>query len=284
MSALNNVAACIVELKLTGDFVLPLQDHKVLEEHDFMAYLTGHMTKLVPGELVAYQIVAMSVYKNTHRVALRQIHRIQSRIARNKELSSELSKQRNPLGYTWWLMWYPTLWVTLAMFKITAALFDIVFTMMSDGPDLPMFMQGNRDRRKASNPYERELGTLIKGKLDQHLYEVTIRILVASPDKATIERRLDAIVSSFRPFTSTYQSFGVRKHVPFLHPSGKQLDKFKARTLSPHHLSQQTILSSSELSDLYHFPNTDMVKTEGFVKSRSRELVAPLSIAQFTRI
>ncbi len=66
--------------------------------------------------------------------------------------------------------------------------------------------------------------------------------------------------------------------VPILSPQRKNLELFKRRQLTQHHFSQQTILSSSELSDLYHFPDTSLTKTEGLVKSRSRVLPAPLSI------
>ncbi|HET8669750.1 MAG TPA: type IV secretion system DNA-binding domain-containing protein, partial [Candidatus Saccharimonadales bacterium] len=125
---------------------------------------------------------------------------------------------------------------------------------------------------------DREMGEIIKSKLDQQLYEVTIRLLVSSPDDATHYSRMNALVESFKPFRTTYQAIGTRQSVPWLAPRGKRLEQFKARALSPHHISQQTVLSSSELADLYHFPNTDMTKTEGLVKSRSRELAAPLSI------
>jgi hypothetical protein len=42
------------------------------------------------------------------------------------------------------------------------------------------------------------------------------------------------------------------------------------------------VLSSSELADLYHFPNSNFTRTEGLVKSRSRELSAPLSLKNGT--
>ena len=133
--------------------------------------------------------------------------------------------------------------------------------------DLPEFMKTDRGQRKSSNPYELELGAIIKSKLDQQLFEVTMRILVASPDPATITNRLEAIAESFKPFTSTYQSIRVRSDIPYITTGTQHFTSFKARVLSPHHLSQPTILSSSELSDLYHFPNTDLTKTEGLIKA-----------------
>jgi len=265
----------VIELKLGSDFVLPLKDHKALEEHDLMAFLTGHMTKLLPDELVAYQIVAVPVYRSTHhRVARRQLH-MKARIALGKEVWSQIKRQRTPLGYALWLLWYPPLWFLGAMGKFIAFGAGLIVAMAY--PELESSHR-HKDKRRADNPYDKDMMQLVKSKLDQQLYEVTIRILVSSPDQATHYSRLNALFESFRPFHTSYQSFGTRPSVPVLSPRGKRLDQFKKRTLSPHHLTQQTILSSSELSDLYHFPNTGTVKTEGFIKSRSRELAAPLSI------
>jgi len=268
----------IVELKLAADFVLPLKDHKALEEHDPIAYPTGHMTKLAADELVAYQIVATPIFNSTHHRVVRKINDMVGRISLGKEVSSKLEVQRTPLGYLGWMLWFPPVWFIGAMGKLVAGVGSVLASIFSSDHRLPGFMNGSRDKRAPDNPYEQELGRSIKTKLDQQLFEVTIRLLVASPDSDVVDDRLGALVDSFRPFTGAYQSIRRRHDMPIL-PSGKRhLSRFRERVLSPHHLSQQTILSSSELSDLYHFPNTDMVKTEGFIKSRSRELAAPLSI------
>lgn len=266
----------IVELKLNGDFILPLKDHKALEEHDPFAYLTGHMTKLAPGELVAFQIVAMPVFSNTHRRIVRRQRKIEGRIALGKDVISQVKRQRSPLQYVLWLLWHPPLWFIHAAAKCAVALGDIIFSTLAG--ETPEFLKSDKDKRPKDNPYDREMGETIKGKLDQQLYEVTMRLLVSSPDDATHYSRMNALIEAFKPFRTTYQSIGTRPSVPWLAPRSKRLEQFKARVLSPHHVSQQTVLSSSELADLYHFPNMDMTKTEGLVKSRSRELAAPLSI------
>ncbi|HET8671428.1 MAG TPA: hypothetical protein VFM05_12615, partial [Candidatus Saccharimonadales bacterium] len=96
----------VIELRLNGDFILPLKDHKTLEEHDPFTYLTGHMTKLTSGELVAFQIVAMPVFNNTHRRITRRQRKIEGRIALGKDVISEVKRQRSPLQYALWLLWY----------------------------------------------------------------------------------------------------------------------------------------------------------------------------------
>jgi Type IV secretion-system coupling protein DNA-binding domain len=278
MQSLKNVSVGVVELKLVSDFALPLQNHKVLTEHDPYAYLAGHMTKLAENELVAFQIVTTPIFKSIHYRVIRRANKLRGRIALGKEVSSKLTKPRTPLGYFLWLLYYPPVWYLKLNLKLFVDFMQILGTIFSSDHELPEFMNGNRDKRRSENPYEKEIVNGVKTKLSQHLFEVSMRVLVASPDKDSINSRLEALVGSFQPFTSTYQAIGARKDFPVFSASKEYLPKFRRRELSAHHLSQQTILSSSELSDLYHFPNTDLTKTEGFVKSRSKELPAPLSI------
>lgn len=256
----DNLAWSVTELKLSSDFVLPLASQKALEEHDPAAYLTGHMRNLLPDELVAVQIVAVPVLDNTHPNELRHIRHTQHRIALNKEIAPKLTTNkinvRRILLYVACLPLLP-LWL---VFKIV----DFMNTPSSN-------------KRPASNPYEQELGKTIRSKLDQHSFEVTMRVLVASPDADSTATRLNAVVSSFGTFTAANQSIVSRRILPFT-SAEKWLRRFRNRELLRHIASQQTILSSSELSDLYHFPNMDLTKTEGLIKSRSRELAAPLSL------
>lgn len=265
----------VVELCLSGDFILPLKDHKALEEHEPMAFLTGHMTKLQPDELVALQVVAVPVFSNTHHRVIRRQQHIESRISLGQEVRSQIKPQRTPTGYAVWLLWYPPVWFVGAMAKLFVVAGGVISSILLSNHG----SSGSRtDKRRTDDPYDLEMARLIKGKLDQQLFEVTIRLLISSPESGVRSSRTNALVEALRPFNSAYQSFGIRPSVPVLAPRDKRLAAFKSRTLSPHHLNQQTILSGSELSDLYHFPNTDLTKTEGLVKSRSRELAAPLSI------
>jgi hypothetical protein len=278
MSALSKTAIGVLELRLAQDFVLPLQDHKALAEHDPIAYLTGQMTKLAPDELASLQVVAVPVFGMTHHRVTRHTAKLRETIALNKAASDQLIRQRTPVGWAWWCVWYPPLWFVAAMVRLVAGVGEILYSMFSQDHDLPDYMKTRVDTHSPTNPYEEELGKMIKSKLDQPLFEVTIRLLVASPDRDVINDRIRGLFGAFEPFRSSYQRFGIRQDVPLLAPGNRHLTDFKARRLSTHHFSQQTILSSSELSDLYHFPNTDLTKTEGLVKSRTQELPAPLSI------
>lgn len=259
----------IAELKLSSDFVVPLADHKTLEEHDPIAYLTGHMRSLLPDELVAFQIVAVPVFNNTHPNELRHIRDTQHRIALSKEIAPKLTAYKVDIRRMLLRAAVAPFWLVAMGGKLIATVFDAI----SSG-GLP---RSSGNKRLTGDPYEQELGKTIKTKLDQHLFEVTMRVLIISPDGNSASSRLSALRSSFDTFTASYQSITNRRRLPFT-SIDKWLERFRKRELLRHIASQQTILSSSELSDLYHFPNTDLTKTEGLVKSRSRELAAPLSI------
>lgn len=248
----------ITELKLSGDFVLPLANHKTLEEHDPIAYLTGHMRSLLHGELIAFQIVTVPVFNNTHPNELRHIRDAQHQIALNKEIAPKLTVYKINMRRILLRIVFAPLWLIWLVFK------SIVFS--------------SSDKRSAGNPYEQELGKVIKTKLDQPLFEVTVRVLAISPEAGDgVRSRVNALVSSFSTFSTTNQSIDNRKKFPFT-SAEKWLVRYRRRELLRHIASQQTVLSSTELSDLYHLPNTNLTKTEGLVKSRSRELAAPLSI------
>lgn len=263
------LAMAIGELHLSGDFILPLNDNKAIAEHDPIAYLTGHMRGLAPGDIVAYQIVAVPVFTNTHPNELRRIRNTEHRIALGKELYDKLRDNRINVGMAIFKVCIAPIWALALGLKLIGYVFDAIFNS-----ELPS--SGNK--RAFDDPYAQELSAAIKSKLDQHLFEVSIRVLVVASEANDATRRLNAITSSFETFTSTRQSMRQRRNLPFLKQDKRYLACFRERTLSRHTISWPTILSASELSDLYHFPNTDLTKTEGLVKSRSRELAAPLSI------
>lgn len=267
--AVNGLPARICELKLAADFVLPLADHKTLEEHDPIAYLTGHMRSLEQDELVAIQIVTVPVFSDTHPNELRHVRDTQGRIALSKELAPKLTAYKiNVPKMLLWTILAP-FWLLAMGAKVVATVIDAIMTSSIPSSDR---------KRSSTDPYEQELGKTIKAKLDQHMFEATVRILVASADQESSWNRINAIAASFNTFNSSTQGITARRVIPRITSHDRWMQRFRDRKLLRHIVSQQTILSSSELADLYHFPNTDTTKTEGLVKSRSHDLPTPLSI------
>ncbi len=274
--AVRGRTATVVELKLNRDFALPLKDHKALNEHDPIAYLTGHMTGLAKDELIAIQIVTTPVFSDTHFRTTRRSIKVQHTIALGRALSPVLNKKLPGVPNIVWLILMPPVWLIIIAFKFLISI-PMAIADPND-PNLPIMNSGKNYKKQTTNPYEQELGQIVKDKLNQSLYEISLRILVVAPEGSAIRSRASDIYSAFQTFDSSYQSFGTRRSLPFKKQIDRRLTRFRERVLTKHFFTQETIMSSSELSDLYHFPNTDLTKTPGLVKSRSRELPAPLSL------
>jgi hypothetical protein len=269
----DNGHAEVVELRLSTNFVFPLKEHKILSDYDFVAFMTGHMTKLDAGDVIAVQIVATPLYGSTHPWVMSHIHRVEGLIASGKEVSGELHR-RVPRTIQICLML--PLWVIVFLLRFMLAMITAFIHHPKPGS------YGTPETRGAFNPYEQELAETIKFKLDQHLFEVSIRILVMSRNTSRINQRLGSIQATFNMFSSSWQAIVRTRELPIMRArqAQRKLERFQSRALTPTFLSYGSIVSSSELSDLYHFPNTDITKTEGLVKSRSKELAAPLSVRQ----
>jgi hypothetical protein len=269
----------VIELRLAKDYALPLKDHKALEEHDFVAFLVGHMTKLAQEELIAYQIVDVPVSKHSHTRITRHMRHLHDRIALSKTVSDQLAEQRSLRSNCIRAPFNALNWYLSSMYKIVKVIWQLIVSMFAKDHPMPDYLDSAKRQTEPVNPYELERTEAIKSKLGQPLFEVSIRVLVAAEDEQEIGRRLNAILASFKPFKSTYnQEFITHTGMSIFDRHDHQYERFLARTISPHWPDQQTVLSASELADLYHFPNTDLSKTEDLVKSRSPDLPAPLSI------
>lgn len=269
----------IVELKLSSDFVLPLKSQKALKEHDPISYLIGQMTKLKDGELIAFQVVTTPIVSSIQRNVIKRKREMMNRISQGLPLTPVLEKNSifSSKPSFWWLILGLPVWV--GMFVLKTAISFIYTILDPNSPSNPINQPSKAAEKQLQmmlNPYEQELGVIVKEKLDQHLFETSIRILVTSSDIDEATSRADELVSSFGQFTSSQQSLEEKGIFPFLSSFAlkNRLFHFKERMLS----GNSSILSSSEISDLYHFPYTDITKTEGLVKSKSRELPAPLSL------
>jgi hypothetical protein len=261
----------VAELKLQSDYVLPLEVNKVLTEHDPIAYLTGQMRSLNLSETVVYQIVVAPVVTNTHRSLIRRIGRFKQRIALGKPVASELASEGKRTRRVILMTLLLPLYLLARGLKLIG---QIIGAFMNN--DLPEDWKSTTKPQAVPDPYEQKMSSTVKEKLDQHLFEVSIRIFVASSGD-DVNSRLNALVASFGTFSSTTQALSARLGL-FAPNRKKTITRLYERSLSPHLVSWPTIVSSSELSDLYHFPNTTLTKTEDLVKSRSRDLPAPLSM------
>src|SRR5258708_15193713 len=263
----------LVELKLSGHFALPLESQKTLNQHDPISYITGNMTKLLPDELISLQVVVSPIVSGIHGYAISEMNNLKYKIYKGQPLRSAL--QRNIFEDFLSLpgMSIPGLLLKGA-WKLIVFAGEVIISMFlafvdSRGKDVPT--------REISNPYEKELATIIKEKINQPLFETSIRLLVVSSHSEELQTRLNGLLASFGPMSSPYQTFTTKgRGFSFF---DNRLRRFRERALSRNTaFNKNPILSISELSDIYHFPYMITTKTEDLVKVHSKELPAPLSI------
>jgi hypothetical protein len=268
----------VIELKLSNHFALSLQDQKTLSKHDPISYITGVMTKLSPGELVSYQIVTTPVLSQIHTSQTQEMNSLRSKMYKQEPLNEFLQKKSIPL------VSFPLL-VFKGIFKLID--FTVMFTLSvvaagvdSSGKSVP-FLQPTAVKvnvQEVLNPYEQELRTTIKEKTDQNLFETSIRFLVVSKDGEEVQKRTSGFLAAFGPFSSPYQSLVAKGSMFKGRSIKKRLLEFQDRIVSKGLGTDNPLLSSSEISDIYHFPYSDTTKTEDIVKVYSKDLPAPLSL------
>lgn len=276
---IKNKAINIIELKFSNHFALPLENQKSLGENDPIVYLTGNMTKMSPEEIISYQIVASPIISSIHRKVISEMNNLRSCLYKGQPLTRTIQKNifqkfvSLPIISIFWLL-------IEGIWKVFSSVISFIFSMVigffdTSGKSVPFLMAPKSILpQEILNPYEKELSEIIKNKIDQPLFEVSIRLLVLSKNPTL---RLNGLLASFGQLNSSYQTL-TTKHSLFS-CKNKILSLFKERQLSPSNsFNPNPIISISEMSDLYHFPYIDTNKTEDMVKLHSKELSAPLSV------
>lgn len=134
---------------------------------------------------------------------------------------------------------------------------------------------------QTKSPSEMDVVSLIDAKINQQLFESTIRLLIVSKDKEDLTEREQGFKSSFSTFSSNgYQSITLKRYLNLGRVKRFLFYSFRKRVLS---FTDNSILSISEVSGIYHFPYAGMTKTENIIKSHSKDLPAPVSLKQTNR-
>jgi len=255
----------VTELQLTNHFAYPLKKQENLEEYDPIAYITATMTKLMPQELVAFQVVVSPVDAST----IAEIRRIQALFLAQKDVIGSI---RGKQGGAQIFLFVLSICLRILMLPIGIVIF--LLTEGREGPFLPF--PGETKGPVQHNAYKDLIEGQIKQKIDQQLFVTSLRFATAVGDAGTRKRIEKGFTSALSPFTNANaQSFRIRKYLRLA-----VIEKFKTSLFSHRlpSLVRAPILSSSEISDIYHFPFTNTTKTEDLIKVQSKELPAPLSL------
>lgn len=268
----------IIEFKQRKHFAYPLQKHELLKEHDPVSYITAMMTKLSPGDLVSFQLV-ISPTQNT------ETNYIASLIRKNGDVLKYLNRLRLPV------LLVPVQLLLKVTTKLTLSFLTNggqAFARLLNGDSKPALaidyqyrqqlqsLQNLKPERVIST-FEQETIQSVQEKIDQPLFEATVRALVVVSSKKDLADRVRGMNSSLSSFSiPRYQQLKKRWNFPSLLIDPLRELAFRKRLLSLSHKSPN-LLSVSEIASLYHFPTS---KTEDVVKSFSGDLAAPLSLKQ----
>lgn len=231
---------------LDKNFVLPLENQEILDEYDPIAYLTAHMTKLEINELVSFQFICTPISEHSHKSIIKYIKRIKNKLLNNDDISNEVYK----------------------------GLLNRAYLILS-------FLMGDNKQKKISelSTPKKNLYKTVEEKINQPLFEVSIRMCLQVNSKYNINSRIKGIKSLFETFTTPHQKLILKSALDktFSYDIFKKYSYFllKNRLLA---FNKNPILSVSELSSLYHFPYTTITKTEDLINVKSPQLASPLSL------
>lgn len=255
----------VVSILQSNSFLYPIIDLSLLTEHDPIAYLTAHMTKLKSDELVSVQFVTSPISEHSHGQISNQLGKIRSDLLNGNDINKYLSSNPFFLGNITQLVVNVLLFIVLTPFTF------ISWLVASGKEPLPTWIfDGSGKKVNEVGPNKRELFKQIEDKISQPLFEVHIKIYAKSQNKSDLKERVNAISSAFESFSTVHQTIKPRRDL-----SPTKYFEVKNRLSI---FSNPLILSAKELSSLYHLPYTDTTKTEDIVKVKSPKLPAPLSL------
>lgn len=260
----------VVEFKETGHYVLPLTLTPQFENHDPLGYVTGAMTKLTDNEEIIFQLVASPV-------RLREAAMLSHRILDNENILQQVSgSQLSAIGR-----------LANIFSKAASTVTDLtgeVYRGMTSNQTQYHSAQAKRIQPNVTTPdrparvlssFELELMETMHQKVTRPLFQVTLRLLVKSPEPTQHISALKSALDSYG--VPPYQSLKAKYSLPFI---DTRRERSAYRRLPSFRRRAAIILASTELASLYHFPSTNVSKTDNLISSLSRTLPAPISLKQ----
>jgi len=268
----------IGEFKLSKPFVIPLKDHTLLEEYDPIAYITSHMTKLQVQEMVVLQVICSPVISSTHSNIISHIHKLRELLNNNLDISKSLGSDISIRGGLRQLSEF----ILRIFLNLLLLPLEILVSFMGnsnrDDSSLKLLLKTKQKTIGELGEAKKQLHQKVAAKINEPLFEASIRLFIKGNDDQTIGSRFAGIQSSLDNFSTINQELKLKKSlVPMQWKLIRQLEYFKLnhRLLSS---ISNPILSLTELSSLYHLPFTSTTKTEDLINTKSPQLPPPLSL------
>jgi hypothetical protein len=278
----KNTNIRVIEFDQTKHFAFPLKKQDMLYEHDPVAYITGMMTKLKDDELIAFQLVISPVKRKDTTKLSRMILRNEDVISYLDQfrMSKSLSVLKLFVSFFAKILQIITEQIQWVLTELTHDYTRAVYAQQN-GYSQAQPLNPNKPARVLSS-FEQEVIQSIQEKVNQPLFESSIRVFTLMKDTHERHERQKGFISSITSFSiPKYQTLIKKVTIPF-YSNKVNISSFRNRIHSLYSNNSSTVLSVSEIGDLYHFPFRKVTQTENIVKVHSKELPAPLSLKHTT--
>lgn len=270
----------IGEFKLSKPFVIPLKDHALLEEYDPIAYITSHMTKLQAQEMVVFQLICSPITSSAHSSIISHIHKLRELLNNNLDISKDLHDGIvNSIGENLRKLMEFILRVLInLLFLPLEILVSLTGNSGRDDSPLKLLLKTKQKTIGELGEAKKQLHQKVAVKINEPLFETSLRLFIKGNEDKTIESRFAGIQSSLDNFSTTNQELKVKRSLfPMQWKPIRQFEYFKLNHRLLSYISNP-ILSLTELSSLYHLPFTSTTKTEDLINTKSPQLPPPLSL------
>lgn len=261
----------VTEFHQSRHFVYPLANHESLAQHDPIAYITGSMTKLSPDELVAFQIVLSPTISR------------EARDIGNKIMSGQ---RPNLTRISWPLLLRFFGFIFYLINQVLFFVIGLIGEITRPTYELPKSNYAKYATAKESQTTiaAQAVTDSMSYKISQPLFRASIRTLVISSNGNQVNQNTKSMQAALGSFdVHGYQSLTTRSNFPAFIKIRYHLFDFKNRLL-PFFVTNNMLLSVSEVASLYHFPFAGTTDTENIVTSFSKTLPAPISLKNDTEL
>lgn len=260
----------VVEFSQQNHYVLPLTTPQAFEQHDPLSYMTAAMTQLDSDEQLTMQLVVTPVHLN-------EATRLSRRILGNEDILQYVSRGKfSSLGKVSGIMNGALIAATDTIGEVHSGSTSSYYKNKST-KDAAFQAQVQKRQRPARtlSAFELEVMESMHQKVSQPLFQVSLRLLVASPHAT---ERLTSLRSALDGYSvPPYQALRAKPRMPLV----SRYRQLLATKRYPSWFTKHAlVLSAGEVASLYHFPSSRISRTDNLVTSLSRTLPAPLSLKQ----
>lgn len=266
----NSDADKTIEFKETGHYVLPLTLTSAFEQHDPLSYIIGAMAELNDDERITLQLVATPIRS-------REAEILSHKILGNENILQQVSGMKlSFLGRIGNILGRASSGLTDLAGEVymgtTSSHRDYYNAKSRTVQQQSHITKHDRPARTLS-AFELELMETMHRKVTQPLFQVNLRILIKSPDARAHVAALKSALDGYS--VPPYQSLKAKMSLPFIGSVQYRAAVYRFPSLWRR---SAIILAASEVASLYHFPSSQVSKTDNLITSLSRTLPAPVSL------